>query len=294
MKRIAAIAVLALVVAVPAADTSTGLVPLTELGAAKYKGFTGGLYPGGRNAPSARYLKKGLAAAKQVRPIGGKIVLLSIGMSNTTQEFSVFKRLADADRRKDPRVLLVDGAQGGQDAIRITTPDSPYWSFVDQRLAAAGVARSQVQVVWLKQAYARPTEEFPADARRLQGALRKIHGILADRFPNLRLVYLSSRIYAGYATTPLNPEPYAYQSGFAVKWTVQDRIEGKLEGPWVGWGPYLWANGMRARKDGLTWSPEDFGPDGTHPAESARRKVADLLLRFFTTNRTARSWFVVR
>lgn len=274
--------------------TSTGFVPLTELGTAKYHGFSGGLYPGGRNTPSSRYLAKGLAAAKTVKPIGGKIVLLSVGMSNTTQEFSVFKRLADADPRKNRSVVVVDGAQGGQDAIRISTPEAPYWSVVDQRLQAAGATARQVQVVWVKQAYAGPREPFPQDARRLQGALRKIHGILVDRFPNLRLVYLSSRIYAGYASTQLNPEPYAYQSGFAVKWTVQDAIEGRLKGPWIGWGPYLWADGERPRKDGLTWSCADLAPDGTHPSESGRRKVADRLLSFFTANRTARSWFVAR
>ena len=36
-----------------------------------------------------------------------------------------------------------------------------------------------------------------------------------ERYPNLRVAYLSSRIYAGYATTPLNPEPYAYESAFS-------------------------------------------------------------------------------
>lgn len=164
---------------------------------------------------------------------------------------------------------------------------------VDQRLAAAAATRKQVQAVWLKQAYARPREPFPADARKLQGALRTIHGILAARFPNLKLVYVSSRIYAGYATTQLNPEPYAYQTGFAVKWTVEDRIAGRLKGPWVGWGPYLWADGLRARRDGLTWAVEDFAPDGTHPSQSGRQKVAERLLRFFTTARTARSWFAV-
>lgn len=37
---------------------------------------------------------------------------------------------------------------------------------------------------------------------------------------------MSSRTYGGYATTELNPEPYAYQSGFSVKWLVQDQLEG--------------------------------------------------------------------
>jgi hypothetical protein len=300
VKRLALLALVPLIVAAPAstapsadcARTSTGLVPLTELGAQSYNGFRGGLYPGGRNSPSLRYTAQGLAAAKLVRPVSGKIVLLSIGMSNTTQEFSEFKRIADADPRKSPRVQIVDGAQGGQDAIRILDPAAPFWTRVDERLAAARATRAQVQVVWLKEAIAGAHEPFPQDARRLQGALRTIVRNLNARFPSLRVVYLSSRIYAGYATTRLNPEPYAYQSGFAVKWTIADRIEGKLNGAWLGWGPYLWADGTRARRDGLTWACADLAADGTHPAASGRRKVADALLRFFTSDRTAKSWFL--
>lgn len=280
--------------------TSVGLTPLTDLKQGRYFGFRGGLYPGGRNSPSVRYLKKGLASARQIAPLGpdgrparaGAIVLLSIGMSNTTQEFSVFKGLADADPRKSPRVTIVDGAQGGQDAVRISDPQAPFWANIDTRLRASGVTRLQVQAAWVKQAIAGPREPFPADARRLQGALRNIFGTLRSRFPNLRLVYLSSRIYAGYASTSLNPEPYAYQSAFAVKWTVQDRIEGKLRGPWLGWGPYLWADGTKGRGDGHVWTCEDLGKDGTHPSQSGAKKVALLLLRFFTSDRTTRTWFV--
>src|SRR5918992_184576 len=54
----------------------------------------------------------------------GRIVLLSIGMSNTTQEFSRFKQMADADPDKNPRVTIVDGAQGGQDATAIRNPNA--------------------------------------------------------------------------------------------------------------------------------------------------------------------------
>jgi hypothetical protein len=268
------------------------VTPLTDLGAHRYHGFQGGLYANGRNTPPRAYLQAGLAAAKRVHPVDGKVVVLSIGMSNTTQEFSAFERVAGASPAKAAGVTLVDGAQGGQDAEQVKDPVARFWSVVEQRLAAASAEDVQVQAVWLKEAIIRERNPFPADAHRLQNDLRAIVGILRSRFANLRLVYISSRTYGGYATTPLNPEPYAYDSGFAVKWLVNERVKGKLSGPWIGWGPYLWTNGERGRKDGLTWTCADVRPsDGTHPSASGQLKVANLLLRFFTTSPTTKSWF---
>ena len=88
--------------------------PLTDLGNGRYHGYQGGLYANGKNVAPKTYLKTGLARAKSVKPIDGKIVLLSIGMSNTTQEFSAFKRVADADSRKSASLTIVDGAQGAR------------------------------------------------------------------------------------------------------------------------------------------------------------------------------------
>src|SRR6478735_5777404 len=133
--------------------SSTGLIPLTDMGNRRYRGYRGGLYPGGVNRPSAKYLKKGMAAARQVRPINGKIVLLSIGMSNASAEFSAFKRSSDRDLQRNPNVVVVDGAQDGFDATNVNAR-AVYWDNVDGRLAAAGVSASQVQVVWLKEAIA--------------------------------------------------------------------------------------------------------------------------------------------
>jgi hypothetical protein len=280
--------------------TSVPYTPLTDLKTGKYQGFQGGLYPGGKNVPSKAYLKKGLAYAKLVKPrdasgkpsASGKVVLLSVGMSNTTQEFSEFVREAAATKT-DSHLVIVDGAQGGQDADIVSDPAANFWRVLDRRLTAAGVTGAQVQAVWLKEALIRPTEAFPADAKRLQADLHTIVTLMRARFPNLRLVYLSSRTYGGYATTALNPEPYAYQSGFAVKWLVQERISGGLAGrPWVAWGPYLWTNGTKGRSDGFVWTCGDVRPsDGTHPSPSGQQKVAQLLLKFFSTNSTSKPWF---
>jgi hypothetical protein len=297
---------------------TTGLKPLTEMGKDKYKDYPGGLYPGGKNERPEAHEKAGLALAKQVQPLDadgkpsadGKIVLLSVGMSNTTQEFSAFKRIADKDKEKNPKVVLVDGAQGGQTAAKIKDPDdnkdgTKFWMAVDQRLKDAGATRQQVQVVWLKEANARPNEGFPKYAQTLRDELRQIVQAMHVRFPNLKMVYLSSRIYAGYATTPLNPEPYAYESGFSVLWLIEEQIKGDKElnfdpdkgavkAPWLSWGPYLWANGKTKRADSLYWEESDFDTDGTHPSREGQRKVAELLLLFFTTDSTCKSWFVAK
>jgi hypothetical protein len=271
--------------------TSTGLVPLTDLGKRRYRGQRGGIYPNGRNRPSPAYLKAGTAAARRVRPIDEKIVLLSIGMSNTTAEFAAFKRLADRDPRKNPNVVVVDGAQAGADAATIKDPEAPYWQHVDERLTAAEVGAHQVQAVWLKEAIAGEERTFPRDARALQADLRAIVAILRRTYPNLRLIYLSSRTYAGYAITGLNPEPHAYDSAFAVRWLIHERMTNKVRGPWIGWGPYVWTDGLRGRRDGLVWACEDVGQDGTHPSRSGAQKVANLLRQFFRNDPTARTWY---
>jgi hypothetical protein len=291
------------------------LRPLTELGGGEYKGFQGGLYPGGKNERPAAHEAAGVALAKAVRPLGpdgkpsaeGKIVLLSVGMSNTSQVFTAFQRLAGDDEDKAPAVVLVNGAQGGMTARAIQDPDdggpgTRYWAEVDKRLKAAGVTRAQVQAVWIKQADAGPREGFPRYAQTLQSELTKIVRLLPKRFPNIKLAYLSSRTSAVYAKTPLNPEPYAFESGLSVKWLIERQLKGDKElnfdpkkgavaAPWLSWGPYLWA-GTSKRADGFFYEEKDFASDGTHPSPAGQRKVAELLLRFFKTDATARPWFV--
>lgn len=264
--------------------------------------------PAGQNTPPAAQLKAGLALAKQIVPLDaeghasgnssdrGRIVFLTIGMSNTTQESQAFIRLAHADRAVNRKVVLVDGAQGGQTARITANPDANYWKVVGERLAAAGVTAKQVEAVWIKQANAGPTAPFPAEAKKLQADLVATLHNLHDKFPNLKIAYLSSRIYAGYAAVPLNPEPHAYEGGFAVKWTIADQIngaEGAVLAPWIAWGPYLWADGTTGRKqDGLVYVREDVGPDGTHPSAQGQRKVGQLLLDFLKSDATAKPWFV--
>lgn len=293
------------------ARESTGLVPLPELGTGMYKGEQGGLYPGGANTPPSAHIKAGLALAKKIVPLNGegrpdpdgKIVLISIGMSNTTMKFQAFQKLAAEQQDLNPALTLVDGAQGGQVAWVTSKPGTPYWEVVMERLKTAGVTPAQVQAAWLLQANPGPQDEFPKDMKELQHNITDTLHVMHDKFPNLKLTYLSSRTYAGYATSPLNPEPYAYENGFAVKWVISDQLTGKPElnydpakgpvrAPWVAWGPYVWADGVRTSKSGLSYVRADYTEeDGTHPTMSGRLKVAMRLLDFLKTDETARTWF---
>ena len=316
------------------AGTSTGLVPLTDLGAGLYLGqFEGGLYPGGSNAIPPAHLAAGLAAAVGIVPrdvLGapdpqqGKVVLLSLGMSNTTQEFCIqgggttgcaagtFMAQAAADPGVNHTTLaIINAARGGQDAVHWLDPADANYTNAASLLASQGLSEAQVQVVWVKQADAMPSTSLPsaiADAYTLEARLGTIARTLRTRYPNVRQVFYSSRIYGGYASTPLNPEPYAYEGGLAVKWLIEaqitqmatpgtpaDPVAGDLDygsvAPWVGWGPYLWADGTTARSDGLAYACADYVSDGTHPAAAAVQKVGAQLLDFFLASAVTQPWF---
>lgn len=294
------------------ARESTGLIPLPDLGTGMYKGEQGGLYPGGVNAPPIGHLKAGIAISQKIVPLDadgqpsndGKIVMISVGMSNTTMKFQTFQQLAKEQHDLNPKLVLVDGAQGGQVAWITSKPSSPFWEVVGDRLKASGVTHAQVQAAWLLQANPGPRAEFPTEMKELQRNIEETLNVMHDKFPNLKVTYLSSRTYAGYATSPLNPEPHAYESGFAVKWVIMDQLTGKPEmnynsakgavrAPWVEWGPYVWADGVKGSKSGLSYVREDYSEqDGTHPSPSGRMKVAKRLMEFLKTDPTARGWFL--
>jgi hypothetical protein len=323
------ILLLLLVVAAPlsAQGTSTGLVPLTDLGTGTYNGYAGGLYPGGANAMPAAHMQAGQGIAQSLQPLNasgapaatGKIVIASLGMCNTTTESQFFLPLIAADSAVSPKVKFVDGAEGGMTADKLGDPNhaehQTMWGLFDSDIQAQGVTGAQVQVVWLKittaWAAVPAPKTFPQSAQWLQGLVRQTVLILKQRYPSVKVVYLTSRVYAGYATTQLNPEPYAYENGFSLKWLIEQQINGDASlafngtgapAPWIAWGPYMWTDGLGSdgvvggvpgRSDGLEWMLSDMANDGTHPSQpQGATKVAQLLLDFFKADTIAAMWFL--
>ena len=310
-------------------------VPLVDMQGVAYLGeYEGGLYPEGENEiPSAHY-QAGVEIAKQIEPLNlqgqpdpnGKIIMTSVGMSNTSSMFcgvadpndpckqgTFMSRFLDNRSSYHANLVLIDGADPGKTAEKWEIADDPTFRRVlDEELAPFGHSELQVQIAWVNLTNARPSVSLPdgeGDALNLKKQYGNMLRALKERYPNLKMVFFSSRLYAGYATTDLNPEPYAYETGFAVKWVIEaqlnqmheegaaiDAIAGDLNyttvAPWVAWGPYLWANGNEPRLDGLFWVPEDFKDDGTHPARFGIEKVADILFDYFQNSGLTRCWFL--
>jgi len=316
---------------------ATGLTPLSDWdggAATRYLGqFDLWLYPNG-NLPPPAHRDAGLQAARAIVPLdadggasdAGRYVLMSIGFSNTTQEWCSAQTNADggppcsawsftgqalADPQVDKsRLVIVNGAMGSQTSVRWANPADSNWTRVrDERLAPLGLTEKQVQVLWIKFANAQPMTPLPAmnsDTYTLETHVGAIVRNAKARYPNLKQVFLASRIYAGWATTALNPEPYAYEGGLAVKWAIEAQIRqastgavdpraGNLDygsvAAWMAWGPYLWGDGLNARSDGLVWPRADFAADGTHPSMSGQQKVGGMLLDFFKQSPFTRCWF---
>lgn len=315
-------------------QTSVGFTPVNDLGTGLYLDqFQGGLYPDGLNEVPPDHAAVGLARAESVQPLdtegnpdpNGTYILMSIGMSATTQEFCkaflepecnpwTFKGQADDHPLVNhEQLMIVNGAIGGTGTAGIfwAAPDSPHYNRIrDTELSPRGLAEAQVQTLWIKLVnQGNPRDSLPnpnADAYQMVRTLGNVVRVAQDRYPNLQQVFFSSRIYGGYSSNTLHPEPFAYESGFGVKWLIEaqirqmagggiDPLAGDLDynsvAPWLAWGPYNWADGLVPRSDGLIWECQDMENDGTHPSALGESKVGSLLLDFMLTSPFSTPWF---
>ncbi len=296
--------------------------PLNDLGASEYlritrdfssyqpTGFFGGLYPGGSNVRPAAHESAGVALAHQIVPLNaagnpdanGRVVLISVGMSNVAMEFGTFMELAAADPDINPALTIVNGAQPSQVSNIWADPNSEVWQNLDTQLANAGVTPAQVQVAWVKNTRTN-IGDFPQFAQTIQSDLEAIARNLKAKYPNIKIAYFSSRTNSYTHWVGLSPEPGAYESGFSVKWMIEKQLDGDaalnfrpengtVVAPFLAWGPYLWADGTNPRSDGFVWLPTDMVRDCTHPSDVGRQKIAELLLQFLKTDTTATPWFL--
>ncbi|MBA3916479.1 MAG: hypothetical protein H0X25_22065, partial [Acidobacteriales bacterium] len=270
----------------------------------------------GSNVRPADHDAYGISLAQQIQPLNadgqpdpnGKAVIVTIGESNVQIEGGAFSDDATVDSMKNPSVLVANGALGNATAANLSQTGSAFWTTItDWIIPNYGVTANQVVAAWVEPADSLYTGTFPSDISTLQSQIESETQNLLIYFPNIKLAYFSSRIYAGYSNglSNTNPEPYAYEDGFAVKWAIQDQLNGNANlnfdpskgpvlAPWMSWGPYTWANGLLIpNTTGLLWSCQDIKNDGVHPSTPGGRElVGQQVLDFFKTDATTTPWFL--
>lgn len=314
---------LALLISLPA--RADHLIPLNDLGNRDYHwGYIGGLWDNGGNEMEPGHLANGLRRAGLIQPLdangkpspNGKIVFMSAGFGETATIFDSLMPMAASDARVNhDSLVFVNAAHENFDFASWAWPFlTNYNRIKTDVLLPAGVTEKQVQVAWVQMVTNSPLDPpLPiqyADAYRLKQGFAMALRSMKERYPNLQVAYLSSRVYGGYSTTNWNPEPYAYENGLTVRWMVVgqqimmrqageywDTRIGDLNyekgvAPWISWGPYLWANGTTPRSDGLTWERDDFRMDGETLSEQGAQKAATLLFDFLLHEPTAANWFL--
>ena len=292
--------------------TSNPEIPMDTLGGGTYLGYEGGLYPGGSNAMPSAHQQFGINLAQAIQPLdangkpssSGKYVLLSLGTSDANYEFERFLEYASGESTINPNLVIVEGAMGNEALDTLLSPNGYlFWNNIyNWAFPEAKVTPQQVVAIWLEPEDAHPPGLFPQDMQQIHTELRTLIPNLLVRFPNLKLLYLSSRAYGGYANPAKTVnEPYSYDQGYALQAVLADQINGDpalnfdpsvgpVEAPWMAWENYKWGNGMTAH-NGLVWACPDFRSDGYHVSGPGEDKVSGLLMNFLKSDPTAAPWF---
>jgi len=295
-------------------------IDLPDLGTGTYMGTEGGLYPSGSNRRPAAHEADGIALANGIVPLdadgnydpNGQYVLLSIGVSISRTMFSQYQLTEQGDPLLNPHLVIVNGAIDGTDSPNYANFNDGSWqTILNFYLPYQNVTANQVVAVWLNDPRSQPSGTYPADMAKQESDVIAALQNMQIYFPNLKLAYIESMHYAGYATNDpeILPEPYAYETGFAMQSVIADQINGDANlnynpnngpvvAPWLSWGTYDWANGMLAdgnalpRLAGLEWGCADLGPDGVHASTIGKYKDAALLTTFFKSDETAEPWYL--
>ena len=258
---------------------ANGMIALDLVGPADtYYGLPGGLVDNG---------------IPTVTPTNGKIVIIAISMSNGFLEFERFIELYENHPEVNAQVELVNCAVSGNALERwVGEEGQELWERCKNNVMRKH-GLNQVKVVWAKNAnqFTEAGITLPdpqADFFNLVTNIGLLGQKISQEFPSVQAIFHSSRIYAGYVNErkqAARGEPISYEGGYAVNAVIEKWQRNELPGtPWMGWGPYLWANGLTPNDSGIFWERSDFrgqNGDDPHPSEQGTKKVADALHAFF-------------
>jgi hypothetical protein len=294
-------------------NTNAPIIPITDLGTGTYLGVEGGLYGKGSNVRPAAHESAGLTLAQGIGPLdangnpdpNGLYSMVIIGVSVTKTVANQLQPLEQSDPVLNSKLKIVNAAIDGTTGPDWANVHSGVWQTVlNYFLPYANVSPKQVVVAYVLMPHPGqgPGNTFPKDIGDQENDLANLARNLHTYFPSLKLAYLSSAYYGGYSASAY-PEPQPYEGGYAFASVIEEQINGNpslnydpakgpVMAPWLSWGPYIWANGLNPRSDGLTWSCQDLASDGTHPSSpQGRDKTAGLIVTNFKSDDTIAPWY---
>lgn len=292
--------------------TDTFKIPINDLGTGTYMGSPGGLYPGSTNTPSGTYAKDLVNACKLVVPIDtfgnasatGKVVFISLGGSTSGHLFDSLQEKTARSTQTNPSLQLLKCSNGfGSASLNsILNPDDPYWDHVTQIIRGNKASYRQVQVIYMETDDSSVSVKWPSRPQTVKTELQTCFRTLKQKFPNCKLVYLLGRTQTFEFDTikqkRFNREPAPYYFGFAVKWAIEDQINGvpgteykgkKPVSPLITWGWYEWGTDV-PRQDGFTWT-KDNTRDGLHANPAGEDTLSTRFQNFLLTDRAANIWY---
>ena len=292
---------------------SPGDVPLNDLGKGYYRGYIGGLYPGGYNNPSGTYAADLYSTCKNMAPLdvdgkrstsNGYIVFISMGGSTGGKNMTALIDKTKNNPLTNPYLKLMNCNQPAQKAplSYIADTSSEYWSHVHDVIALHKSSYQQVQVVYLETDDGVTTLKFPDRPNIIKGKIEACLRTLKQQFTNLKIVYVLGRTRTFSNTvTPWNTEPAPYYFGWACKWAIEDQINNvpgtEYKGPnkvapILAWGFYQWADSLPRKTDNFYWRYSET-KDGLHANDAGQDTLSTRFQQFLLTDSAASKWYAV-
>ncbi len=285
------------------AGNSSGFIPIADLGITKFQGFAGGKYPQGNNQIPFNHFTVGMERSNQIHPLNkngivdessGKIGFMILGYSTAAMTGRTFISICNT-QQTDAHLKFVIGAQGGRDINTMMDKNSYYWKTVDSILNTTNLSAGQIQIIWISTGDLLAAGiNFPQHADMQIEKYKSLLAHIKIIFPNIKLVFISDRPYAGYIGGenggPLQlAEPSGYYNSWAVKWVIENQIDQTNgftynEIPFIDWGPLLWTDGIVGNQTGYQWACDDAGHGGIHASSKGRMKEAALMYLFFSAH----------
>jgi len=149
----------------------------------------------------------------------------------------------------------------------VATSDSTsadYWEGIVENLIGVGYTPEQLQIGWMyfNAKGLTGTPVFPDNSLAMKESFIVFINKAKEYFPNLKIMYVSSRHWGGYADTTLSEyyslaEPASYQNSWTVKWLIEEQMNAtnpylqykgaNPKSPYLLWGPNFWCDGSAKR-----------------------------------------------